>query len=85
MEYPIFSFSYFVCGGHFENAQDNFPVNIIDSYSIGCKLAEECKFVDLWEGCMMGRPTLQPNKICIHDGPEIMFLGLFLRGSLAKF
>ena len=26
----------------------------------------------------MGLPRLQPTKLCIHDGPEIMFLGLFL-------
>ena len=29
-------------------------------------------FVDLWEGRMMGLPRLQPTKLCIQDGPEIM-------------
>ena len=28
-----------------------FPVNITASYSIGCKLAEKYKFVNLWERC----------------------------------
>ena len=52
----------------------NFHVNITDSYSIGCKLAEKYKFVNLWEGFMMGLPWLQPTKLGIHDGPEIMFI-----------
>ena len=30
-------------------------------------------------------PRIQPTKIYMHDGPEIMFLGLFLRGFLTKF
>ena len=33
----------------------------------------------------MGRLRLQPTKLCIHDGPEIMFLELFLRGFLTNF
>ena len=45
---------------------------------MGYTLAEKYKFVDFWEGCMMGLPRLQPTKLCIQDGPEIMFLGLFL-------
>ena len=51
----------------------NFPVNITDSYSIGCKLPEKYKFVNLWKGFMMGLPRLQPTRLCMHDGPKIMF------------
>ena len=82
MEHPIFNFRIFFVAAILKcprrgSASQNFPVNITNSYSIGYNLAEKYKFVDLWEGCMMGRPTLQSTKICIHDGPEIMFLGLF--------
>ena len=47
----------------------NYPVNITDFYSIGRKLAEKSKFVDLWEGCMMGLPRLQPDKLCMDNDP----------------
>ena len=90
MEYLIFNFSYFCCDGHFEKPQERkcitkFPVIITDSYSIDCELAEKYKFVDLWKGCMMGLPRLQPAKLCIHDGPEIMILGCFLEVSWQNY
>ena len=78
MEYPIFSFSYFFSWRPFwkcsrrGSTSQNFPVNITDSYSIGCKLAEKYKFVNLWEGCMMGLLRLQSTRLSMHDGPEIM-------------
>ena len=50
-----------------------FSVNITDYYSIGCKLAEKYKFVNLGEGCMMGLPRLQPTRLCMHAGTKIMF------------
>ena len=56
MEYPIFSFSYFFSWRPFwkcsrrGSASQIFHVNITDSYSIGYKLAEKYKFVNLREG-----------------------------------
>ena len=47
-------------------------------------LQKKNKFVDPWEGRMMGLPMLQPTKLCTHNGPEIMFLGLFHRGFMTK-
>ena len=76
MEYPIFSFSYFFFVAAIlkmlqkTECITNFPVIITDSYSIGCKLAEKYKFVNLKEGCMMGLPRLQPTRLCMHAGPR---------------
>ena len=67
------------------SASQIFPVNITDSYSIGCKLAEKYTFVNLREGCMMGLPRLQPTRLCMQAGQKSCFLGLFLRGCLTKF
>ena len=58
------------------SASQTFPTNITDSYSIDSKL-KKCKFVDLWEGFMMGLGGLRPTKLCIYGGPEFIFLGLF--------
>ena len=33
----------------------------------------------------MGLPRLQPTKLCISDGPEIVLLGLYLRSSLYTY
>ena len=85
MEYPIFSFFFVATILKMPQERECIPVNITDFNSLGCKLAEKYKFVDLWEGCMKGLPRLQPTKLCIHDSPEIMFLGLFLRSFLSKF
>ena len=51
----------------------NVLVNITDSYSIDSKPPEKCKFVDLWERCMMGLARLRPTKLYMHGGPEFMF------------
>ena len=90
IEYPIFSFWYFLWWPFWKcsrrgSASQNFPVNITDSYSIGWNLAGKYQFVDVREGYTMGLPRLQPTKLCLHDGPEIMILGLFLRGFPAQF
>ena len=79
MECPIFSFSYFFSWRPFSKCSRRgstlqiFPINITDSYSIGCKLPEKYKFVNLWKRCMMGMSRLQPTRLCMHDGPKIMF------------
>ena len=76
---PFLAFRIFFCWRPFwkcprrVSASQNFPVNITDSYSMCCKLAEKYEFVDLWEGCMMGLPKsacLMVKKSC--------FLGLYL-------
>ena len=79
MEYPIFSFSYFLWWPFWKcsrrgSASQKFSVNIIDSYFVGCKLIEKYKFVDLWEGegCMIGMSRLQPTKLCIQRYPDII-------------
>ena len=33
---------------------------------------------------MMGLPKLEATILCMHAGPKIMFLGLFLRGFLLE-
>ena len=86
MEYPIFSFSIFYFGAHFENALGEgahrkivlLTLQILVLWAVSL---QNNMFVDLWEGCMMGLPILQPTKLCMHDVLEIMFLGLFLRVS----
>ena len=75
-EFTGFTFSYFFWWRPFwkcprrGSAFQNFPVNITDSYSLGCKLAEKYKFVYLWEGCMMSLPRLQSTKLCMHNTPR---------------
>ena len=85
---PFLAFRIF-CGSQFENApadsaSQNFPVNITDSYSIGCKLAEKYKFVDVWEGCMMGLLDYSLPNSASPMVQKSYILGLFLRGSLTN-
>ena len=89
-EIPIFGFSAFFVPAILKMPQErevspNFPANIRDSYSKGSKSPEKCQFEDLWEGFMTGLARLGPTKFCMHDGAELIFLELFIRGFLASF